>query len=163
MFRRMQFVTVAVGLLAAGCFDYSDEVSGVDSNLQPSSCQVGVTGSGWEPCAGTKNCMELDVGPVAVQQMRQVNLRLQNDCHEPVLVTMGESDAPDGSVDLGGDGSPDPNAPSGEIPIPAGGYRDLDPNLVVLIPGDFTLHCQLFDAHNLSVDHGVLRIKGVGY
>lgn len=82
MTRRTQVMMLVVGIFASGCFGDPTGDATIESNTQPASCEVRVTGTGWEPCTGTKNCMELDVGPVAVNEMRQVNLRW---CFSPDL------------------------------------------------------------------------------
>lgn len=162
-------ILIGLVVLLGGCVVGPDEEGGTYGDLDPnnpninvSNCGVGVTGADWQPCTGTKGCMENDVGTIPVGEMRQIRMQLFNTCDETVVVTMGEADAPDGSVDLGGDGSPDPNAQGNKVPIPGRGAIDLNPNMVVMQTGPFTLHCNLFDAENPNIDHGFLRIKGTG-
>jgi len=163
---------VALGVVActAGCFGTDPaptgtEPYGVDPPVYAPSadCSVRVGGEGWHSCEGTTNCLQYDVGAIKVAEPRQIRLSLSNDCDHGVIVTMNESDQPDGSVVLGGGDAPNPDAQSAEVPLDPAGYEQMDPYVQALPVGPFVLQCDLYDAEDTTVAHGFLRIVGSGY
>lgn len=171
MIRTVQVLMLGgISLALSGCYEYDvgseGDVAPIDGTgiYSPSAnCSVRVGGEGWTTCKGTTNCAQYDAGMLPVNDLRQIKLSLSNDCDHPVVVTMGESSQPNGSVDLGGGGSPDPNAPWANIPLDPQAYEQMDPYVRPLKPGDFVLQCDLFDQNDPTVAHGILRIVGTGY
>lgn len=175
MIRTIHLLLLGAIALSVGCYEYdpgtdpwnTNDVSPPQGNgiyVPSANCSVHVGGEGWTTCNGTTNCAQYNVGAVPVNELRQIRLSLSNDCDHSVVVTMGESAQPSGSVDMGGGGgAPDPNAPWAKIPLEPQAYEQLDPYVRPLQPGDFVLQCNLFDEADTTVAHGMLRIVGAGY